>query len=126
MGVSLAREDAYALPAYCEDAYLFFLVARLGADMAQAQMGKRKLYAIDPGLSFAMGPAGATDLGQRLETAVYLELRRRLHGDELSSIGFYQTPAGYEVDFAVGDAEGRVPRALYQVSAFVESPVTFR
>ncbi len=126
MGVSLAREDAYALPAYCEDAYLFFLVARFGADMAQAQMGRRKLYAVDPGLSFAMGPSGSADLGQRLETAVYLELRRRLHGDRLLNIGFFQTPAGYEVDFAVGDAEDRTLRSLYQVSALVESPATFR
>ena len=126
MGVSLAKEDAYALPAYCEDAYLFFLVARFGADMVQAQMGKRKLYAVDPGLSFAMGPSGSADLGQRLETAVYLELRRRLRGDRLSSIGFFQTPAGYEVDFAVGDAEDRVLRSLYQVSTSVESPATLR
>lgn len=125
MGVSLAKGDAYELPVHCEDAYLFFLVARFGADMAQAQMGKRKLYAVDPGLSFAMGPAGSADLGQRLETAVYLELRRRLLGDRLSNIGFYQTPAGYEIDFVVGDEEERVPRFLYQVSAFVEEPSTF-
>ena len=126
MGVSLAKGDAYELPVHCEDAYLFFLVARFGADMAQAQMGKRKLYAVDPGLSFAMGAAGSADLGQRLETAVYLELRRRLLGDRLSNIGFYQTPAGYEIDFVVGDEEERVPRFLYQVSASVEEPSTFQ
>jgi len=38
------------------------------------------VYAVDPGLAFAVAHAGASNLGARLENAVYLELRRGLHG----------------------------------------------
>ena len=122
--VQLSKEDAYALPTWCEDSYLFFLVSRFGADFAEAQRGRRKLYAVDPGLQTAMGPASSRDSGQALETAVYVELRRRLRGDPLSSIGFWRTASGYEVDFVVGDEVERVPRELYQVSLDVRDPAT--
>lgn len=126
MHVPLSKADAHALPELCEDAYLFFLVSRFGATETEASQGKRKLYAIDPGLQFALGPASSADLGQRLEDAVYVELRRRLRGDPLSSIGFYRTAGGFEVDFCVGDADTREPSELYQVSARVRDEGTLR
>ena len=105
--------------------YLFFLVSRFGADLTEATRGKRKLYAIDPGLQFAFGPASSADEGQRLEDAVYLELRRRCLGDRRTGIGFYRTKEGFEVDFAVGDVEERSVSELYQVSAHAKETTTF-
>lgn len=122
--VPLSKEHAHCLPSYCEDAYLFFLVPRFGANFAEAQRGRRKLYAVDPGLQRAMGSAAAGDSGQALETAVYLELRRRLKGDPLSSIGFYRTASGYEVDFVVGDEDERAVREAYQVCFDAGDPAT--
>lgn len=124
MRVPLSKEDAYCLPAYCEDAYLFFLVSRFGADFVESQRGKRKLYAIDPGLQLAMGSPSSKDAGQALETAVYLELRRRLKGDPSARIDFYRTASGFEVDFVMGDEIERSPSAAYQVSFDVGSSAT--
>lgn len=124
--IALSKSDAFALPDHCEDAYLFFLVSRFGADVVEAARGKRKLYAVDPGLQFAFGSPAASDDGQRLEDAVYLELRRRYAGDRRSGIGFYRTKEGYEVDFAVGDAEEKDVAALYQVSARIQDDSTLR
>ena len=125
MKIPFSKEEAYAMPAHCEDAYLFFLISRFGADMDESQRGKRKLYAIDPGIQFAFGPSSSLDLGQRLEDAVYIELRRRRGGDKLSSIGFYRTGSGYEVDFALGDEDAREITSLYQVSVDVDDPKTY-
>ena len=123
--IPLSKADAFSLPEHCEDAYLFFLVSRFGADLTEVTRGKRKLYAIDPGLQFAFGPASSADEGQRLEDAVYLELRRRCLGDRRTGIGFYRTKEGFEVDFAVGDVEERSVSELYQVSAHAEEATTF-
>lgn len=123
--IPLSKADAFSLPEHCEDAYLFFLVSRFGADLTEVTRGKRKLYAIDPGLQFAFGPASSADEGQRLEDAVYLELRRRCLGDRRTGIGFYRTKEGFEVDFAVGDADERSVSELYQVAAHAEETTTF-
>lgn len=123
--IPLSKADAFSLPECCEDAYLFFLVSRFGADPTEAVRGKRKLYAIDPGLQFAFGLAPSADEGQRLEDAVYLELRRRCLGDRRTGIGFYRTKEGFEVDFAVGDADERSVSELYQVAAHGEEATTF-
>lgn len=123
--VPLSKDEAYSMPEHCEDACLFFLVSRFGADAHEASHGKRKLYAIDPGLQFAFGPSSSTDMGQRLEDAVYLELKRMSKGDRLTSIGFYQTKKGYEIDFAVGDEDSRRISSLYQVSIRIDDEKTF-
>lgn len=124
MQIPLSKEAANSLPSYCEDAYLFFLVPRFGADFVEAQRGRRKLYAIDPGLQLAMGSGSSVDRVQALETSIYIELRRRLKGDPLSRIGFYRTSSGYEVDFVVGDEMEHSPRAAFQVSADVSDSAT--
>lgn len=122
--IPLSKADAFSLPERCEDAYLFFLVSRFGADLTEAIRGKRKLYAIDPGLQFAFGLASSADEGQRLEDTVYLELRRCFMGDRRAGIGFYRTKEGFEVDFAVGDAEERSVSELYQVAVHAEEVPT--
>ena len=84
------------------------------------------LYAIDPGLALANSRASFTDEGQRLENAVYLELRRRLVGMRKDEISSYKTKLhGFEIDFVVGDAlAGNLE--LCQVSVSVENEKTLQ
>ncbi|MFA5844786.1 MAG: hypothetical protein WC971_08155 [Coriobacteriia bacterium] len=49
--------------------------------------------------------------------AVYLELRRRLHGTRDGAISYYSTAASHQVDFIVGDPETGQATRLVQVCA---------
>jgi len=75
------------------------------------------VYAIDPGLAFAVAPAGVSNLGARLENAVYLALRGGLRGTRDGTISYHLTGAGHEVDFVVGDPEAGQATRLVQVCA---------
>ena len=77
---------------------------------------------MDQGLSLAVAPASHVDLGQRLETAVFMELKRRHAGDRDRVIARYSSPACPEVDFVVGDALLAAEYELVQVA--VESGAT--
>lgn len=80
---------------------------------------------MDPGLAVANAKANTNNLGQRLEDAVYLELRRRGGGSRRETVCSYQTRGhGYEVDFVVGDALEREPYEFVQVSADVSDEAT--
>jgi len=84
----------------------------------------RKVYAIDPGLAWAMSHAIAVDLGARLETAVFLELRRRYGRLLQGQISYYRTSSGREVDFVVGDLFSRKAARLVQACASLAEPST--
>lgn len=51
-----------------------------------------KVYGIDPGIVYAVSRANQQDVGKRFETAVYLELRRRMAGKRTESITSYTAP----------------------------------
>ena len=63
----------------------------------------------------AMAPATTDGLTRALETAVYLELRRRFAVRRLSSISMLKLASGREVDFVVGDEAFGQAYELYQV-----------
>ena len=110
---------------YFESAYLIFTVREFSRSLAEASASLPKVYAIDPGLALANSKAGVNDKGQRLEDAVYLELRRRHPGARENGISFRKTRGhGYEIDFAIGDALDREPVELIQVTESVEDPKT--
>jgi predicted AAA+ superfamily ATPase len=52
-----------------------------------------------------MSHALTEDVGRRLETTVYLELRRRLGRVREGAISYYVAREGHEVDFVVGDRD---------------------
>ena len=124
--IPLARDTAFALPGLCEDAFLFFTVSQLARSYRVQKQGVRKVYAVDPGLQFAVSPASAEDLGQRLECAIYLQLRRGATGMRDGSIALYRTKDGREVDFAIGDAASEEASRLVQVAVNVEDADTAR
>ena len=120
-GISISSESAYALLDDLEDAHLAFKVADYSLSIKDNPKSSYKVYSVDPGLSLAVAPANHVDLGQRLETAVFLELKRRHGGNRENVIARYSGPKCPEVDFVVGDVMLDAEYELVQAS--VESGV---
>lgn len=102
-GISISSESACALLDDFQDAHLAFKVADYTRSLADNPKSSYKLYSVDQGLSLAVAPSGHVDLGQRLETAVFMELKRRHGGSRDCVFARYGSPACPEVDFVVGD-----------------------
>lgn len=115
MGISVATEKAYALMDDLEDAHLILWVGDYTLSVRDNPRRVQKAYAVDPGLALAVAPAGHLDVGQRLETAVFLELMRRYGANRDGVIASYHADDCPEVDFVVGDAELLVQYELVQV-----------
>ncbi|MCZ7663821.1 MAG: ATP-binding protein [Thermoleophilia bacterium] len=123
-GVEVGKDTLHALLDHLTDAFLVFGIQAFRRSLRARQVNPRKMYAVDPGLAFATSHAATADLGARLETAVYLELRRRFGRTREGAISYYVTSGGHEVDFVVGDvAESRVTE-LVQVCADISAPAT--
>lgn len=123
MHVTLSRPTMYDLLARFEEAHLLFRVRDFTRALSTST-SQWKVYAVDPGLFRAMSPAPSQDVGQALETAVYLDLRRRLRSFRNGTISCYRTADGREVDFIVGDAAGLAPYELVQVSVSLDDART--
>lgn len=115
-GISTSRGTLGDMLSYFEDAFLVFCVPEFSRALSEAGGAASKVYAVDPGLACANAPASVRDDGQRLEDAVYLELRRRCAGSRDGAVSTLRTRGhGYEVDFIVGDALFGAASQLYQV-----------
>ncbi len=125
MGLSTSRGLLGDLLGYFGEAYLAFTVREFSRELSEGSRTSPKVYSIDPGLALANARANTNDVGQRLENAVYLELRRRMAVSRPEGISSLRTQVhGFEVDFVVGDAVFQDVTALYQVSVSVEDPKT--
>jgi uncharacterized protein len=116
-GMKVGKDTLYEYLAHLEDSFLLFAVGVASPSARVRQVNPRKCYPIDPALSAAVSFRASEDVGHLLETAVYLELRRR--GRTLSYVA---TRSGYEVDFLAEDTMGT--RELVQVCADLEDPAT--
>ncbi len=126
-GLASGRAYLADLISYFEEAYLVFLVREFSRSLSETTTAMPKVYAIDPGLSLANSRAGVCERGQRLEDAVYLELRRRQYGAREGTISTYHTRTNaYEVDFAVGDVLDGSPYQFVQVTDSMEDERTAR
>jgi predicted AAA+ superfamily ATPase len=92
--------------------------------LQKVRVNPQKVYAVDPGLAFALSAAPVENLGQRFEEAVYLELRRRNPLLRNGGISYYLTDARGEVDFILGDPAQKLPEALYQVCVSLKKSET--
>lgn len=115
LGYSPGRAAIAEMVDALEDAHLVFGVFQFTHSVHRLRKGGYKLYAVDPGAMIAMAPATTDGLTRALETAVYLELRRRFAVRRLSSISMLKLASGREVDFVVGDEAFGQAYELYQV-----------
>lgn len=102
-GISISSESAYSLLDDFADAHLAFKVSDYSLSVRDNPKSVYKVYAVDQGMSLAVAPANHVDVGQRLETAVYIELKRRYGLNRDQVIARYHSAACPEVDFVVGD-----------------------
>ena len=116
-GIAVGKDTLYNLLDFFADAFLLFTIPVFDRSLRVREANPKKVYAIDPGLAFAISPTGISDLGARLENSVYLELRRRLRGTRDGAISYYSTDEGNEVDFIVGDPQAGHATQLLQVCA---------
>jgi predicted AAA+ superfamily ATPase len=120
----MSREMCAQVCAHLEDAFLVFFVPLYSYGLQKARVNPHKVYAIDPGLAFALSAAPALNLGQRFEQAVYLELRRRYPLMRQGGISYYLTQSRREVDFIIGESAARQPKALFQACISLKEPET--
>lgn len=125
LGLPTSRQTLAEIMGYLEEAYFVFRVSEFSYALSEVTTSMPKVYAVDPGLALASAKANSNELGQRLENAVYLELRRRRAGMRRDSICSYVTKRhGYEVDFVAGDVVEQQPYELVQVSVDVSDDRT--
>jgi hypothetical protein len=96
LGFNVSKNTLFEYLGYLEDAFLVFLVPRQEQSLRKQAHNPRKLHVIDPGLVAAFKANPGRDVGHKLETAVYLEVRRTRK--DL----FYYTN-GSEVDLCDGE-----------------------
>ncbi|MCK5132175.1 MAG: ATP-binding protein [Candidatus Sabulitectum sp.] len=116
-GISVGKEMLYNLVAHFEDAFLLFPISVFNRSLRVREVNPRKIYTIDPGLSFSVSSAGVSNLGSRLENCVFLNLRKRFYFRRDASISYYITNSKHEVDFITGDPETNTVFELIQVCA---------
>lgn len=126
MGYKLYWNKARRILDLLEQAFLCYELGEYTTSLKPNTTAVPKIYAEDSGLVYAVSRANQQDVGKRLETAVYLELRRRQSGKRTDSITSLTLPTSKQekVDFLIGDALGMEPYGAIQVTADMTNPRT--
>jgi predicted AAA+ superfamily ATPase len=111
-GLAVSKDSLHAWLDHVQDAFVFFALPIHTSSERIRQVHPRKVYSIDPGLVTACARRGSADIGQLLETAVFIELRRAS-----SELAYLRTASGYEIDFVT-------PSGLVQACASIDDPAT--
>jgi uncharacterized protein len=91
LGFSVSKNTLHEYLAYLEDSFLLFLLPKNERSLRKQAHNPKKLHVIDPGLVAAFQGNPDRDVGRKLETTVFLQLRRQ-HRD------LYYYVNGAEVD----------------------------
>lgn len=111
-GLTVSKDSLHTWLEHVQDAFVFFAIPIHTHSERARQVNPRKVYAVDPGLVTACARRGSADVGQLLETSVFIELRRRT-----AELAYVRTPSGFEVDFVT-------PTELVQSCATLDDPQT--
>jgi predicted AAA+ superfamily ATPase len=76
-GFEISKNTVFEYATLLEDAGLIFLLPRHEESVRKQARNPKKLHVIDPGLIGAFKAGADRDVGHKLETAVFLECRRR-------------------------------------------------
>ena len=114
-----------AVRLFCQ-AHLIELLPEYATSLAPSTTATPKVYAADQGMAHATARANQQDVGKRLETAVYIELSRRLAKGRMETMTSFTVPSTKreKVDFLIGDALANEPYELYQVTMNLDSSKT--
>ena len=86
---------------YMEEANIIFFLKRFSFSVKEQEKSPRKIYAIDTGLSNAVGFRFSENLGRVAENLVAIELKRKRASNPLIEIYYWKDQYGKEVDFVV-------------------------
>ena len=128
-GTGIGWERLEALVGYLEDANLMYRVPEYSTSASENSRKAQKVYANDQSLMLAVSPSTSVDRGLALETAVYLELRRRQSVGRKHEVMTFAIPSGnstLEVDFVRGDRLFDTAYDLIQVSEQMSDEKTRR
>lgn len=98
-GITVSKNSLFDYLGYLEDAFLIFLLPKLEASLRKQEHNPKKLHVIDTGLMGVFQAFPNRDFGHKLETAIFLENRRKNR-----NLFYYAN--GSEVDLC--DAEGKM------------------
>ncbi len=109
-----------------QQAFLYYPLSEYTTALKVNSTVTPKVYAVDQGMAYATSRANQQDVGKRFETAVFLEIKRRMAGRRTDSVTSYNVPSsqGNKVDFLIGDASFVQPYALVQVCALMTQEKT--
>ena len=79
-GLPVSKNTLHEYLGHLQDAMLVFLLPKCEVSLRKQAHNPKKLHAVDPGLIGAYEAVPPRDLGHRLETAVFIEARRRRKG----------------------------------------------
>jgi predicted AAA+ superfamily ATPase len=77
LGFSVSKNTLFDYLGFLEDSFLIFLLPKQDRSLRKQAHNPRKLHVIDPGLVAAFQANPDRDVGRKLETAVFLEVRRK-------------------------------------------------
>ncbi|MEK6629256.1 MAG: ATP-binding protein, partial [Acidobacteriota bacterium] len=77
LGLSASKNTLHEYLGYLEDSFLIFLLPKQERSLRKQAHNPKKLHVIDPGLVAAFQGHPDRDIGRKLETAVFLHLRRQ-------------------------------------------------
>ena len=114
LGYKIGKEKILQLEKYSESGYLFFFSPIFSYSAKDRSQYPRKAYGGDTGFYYAI--SGKADMGRLYENAAFLELRRRLGGQE--AVCYWKNKAGFEVDLVVteGTKAGEAFQVVYDLS----------
>ena len=107
---------------YLEQVYLVFFLRRFSFKVREQEKSPRKVYAIDTGLSNAVGFRFLENAGRLAENAVFLQLKRRQAFEPELEVYYWKDVQHREVDFVL--KRGTRVRELIQVCWQVEEAST--
>lgn len=107
---------------YLEQVYLVFFLKRFSFKVKEQEKDPRKVYAVDTGLSNAIGFRFSENTGRLAENVVFLELRRRQALNSDLELFYWKDIHHWEVDFVV--KESRQVKELIQVCWNVDDAPT--
>ena len=77
LGFSVSKNTLFDYLSFLEDSFLIFLLPKKEESLRKQAHNPRKLHVIDPGLVAAFHANPERDIGRKLETVVFLEMRRQ-------------------------------------------------
>lgn len=128
----VSKDLLYNIMRYFEDAYCIFSISIYNFSAKKRELTPKKIYLVDQGLIAAYTVKEAFERAARLETALFVHLRRsnkevyyyETCGDKAKSGGGRKAgERGKEVDFLTVGHEGKID--LYQVTCNLSDQTTF-